>query len=664
MKSKLNNHAIINLAKSFCLLNYLKTIIPHSRFFWLFIIMTAFTTGESIAQVIGPGTAPVYPPAGGFAIDGNLEANVTSGGIGDWVPGAGTGGSVLLSNGTPVNSGSTYHSIDLWGVATDEKFAGGDKGTDDPNTWGWVTANATNKLDINNALVHITTDTTTGEVWAILSSDRYANTGDTYVDFEFYQDSLYTTSTGGWVSEASPTTGGRTIGDFLFTVHYKNANPEFYVYRWEYQSTKPVGYTYVLYTTLPAGSIYAATNTASIPVPYPAFGLTTYPLTTTFLECSVNLSQVLGTINACTDLRITTILIKAKASESPTADLDDFVAPIQVNNLSFGNAEAGLPQSKCNEGGSYTVFTMAGEAVPSPGYTVQSTTWSVVSYIPSGGTAPHIVNASSLTSDAWVYGTSATLKLTVVTIKGSNTCTVDDEVVLTVYPSVNFGTLTSGDQTFCNPGGDPSNITFATAPSGGSGTFTYQWYYQAGLPSCPSGTDPSGWILISGATSNSYDPPAVTASTTYAVMVDATGTPDCGVPTWATGCRKITVLPSLNFGTLTSGDELICNGGDPSNIAFSISPSGGAGTFTYQWYYQAGIISCPSGTDNSGWTSMGGATGSSYDPPSGLAASRTYAVMVDATGSPDCGVATWASGCRQVTVYNDVTCIVTADHSA
>jgi hypothetical protein len=128
--------------------------------------------------------------------------------------------------------------------------------------------------------------------------------------------------------------------------------------------------------------------------------------------------------------------------------------------------------------------------------------------------------------------------------------------------------LTSGDQTFCAGSNDPSNITFSTAPSGGAGTYSYQWYYQDGLPACPSGTSTAGWTLIGGATSNSYDPPSgLTNSRTYAVLVDPTGTPDCGVATWANNCRKITVLPAVNFGTLTNGDQIFCAGpNDPGNI--------------------------------------------------------------------------------------------------
>ena len=134
------------------------------------------------------------------------------------------------------------------------------------------------------------------------------------------------------------------------------------------------------------------------------------------------------------------------------------------------------------------------------------------------------------------------------------------------------------------------------------------------------------------------------------MQVDATGTPDCSGPTWANGCRKVTVNAAVNFGTVTSADQAICSGGDPNNITFSTAPTGGAGTFSYQWYYQDGLATCPSGTSTAGWTLIAGATTNSYDPPTGLAGSRTYAVQVDATGVPDCGVATWANGCRKVTV--------------
>ncbi|HNY03876.1 MAG TPA: hypothetical protein PKG48_14875, partial [Bacteroidales bacterium] len=99
---------------------------------------------------------------------------------------------------------------------------------------------------------------------------------------------------------------------------------------------------------------------------------------------------------------------------------------------------------------------------------------------------------------------------------------------------------------------------------------------------------------------------------------------------YSTCTQTITILPTVSYGTLASSDETICNGGDPSAIGFTTAPSGGTGTFAYQWYYKDGMNTCPTGTSSSGWTSISGATTNSYDPPAGLTTSRTYAVMVDA----------------------------------
>ncbi|MEO6251878.1 MAG: T9SS type A sorting domain-containing protein [Ferruginibacter sp.] len=146
------------------------------------------------------------------------------------------------------------------------------------------------------------------------------------------------------------------------------------------------------------------------------------------------------------------------------------------------------------------------------------------------------------------------------------------------------------------------------------------------------------------------------AAGNYNIAVRSQSTPSC--VSFYSGNPVILIAAAncctpVNSGTVATGDQTICNGGDPSNITFSVSPSGGAvgGSFNYQWYYKDGVEEqCPSGTNTSGWTLISGATGNSYDPPSGLTTSRTYAVTVDPTGTPDCGIATWANNCRRVTV--------------
>jgi hypothetical protein len=245
------------------------------------------------------------------------------------------------------------------------------------------------------------------------------------------------------------------------------------------------------------------------------------------------------------------------------------------------------------------------------------------------------VTASPLTSTT--YSVSSTV----------NNCTATTTRLVTVLPSINRGTLAAGNQTFTGTG-DPGLISFSTAPSGGAGTYTYQWYSRAGIQSVPTGSSTTNWTAISGATSNTYDPGIQTASISFAVQVNPTGTPDCGNAEWAAGIRQITVDPAATFipGTLATGNESFCStGGNPAIISFSINPSG-ATSFTYAWYYREGIQTAPSGSSTTNWTLISGATANSYDPAAGLTVSRSYACLVTPLG----GTAQWATGVRQITV--------------
>ena len=110
------------------------------------------------------GPRPVEPPAGGFAIDGNLLANTPTANLGDWLVNTnlapGTGRGVLDANGVPLDPTRTFHFIDPYNDASNDRiFTGGDKWLDDPGTWGWTTGKPSAKTDINNVLLHLTTDT-------------------------------------------------------------------------------------------------------------------------------------------------------------------------------------------------------------------------------------------------------------------------------------------------------------------------------------------------------------------------------------------------------------------------------------------------------------------------------------------------------------------------
>jgi len=159
------------------------------------IATTSFTDAPS------PGTAPVDPPTGGFGIDGNVQANAPTAGIGDWVPGpAGSGGNVLTAAGVPIVPGTTFHAIDLYDSGSDNNFAGGNKFDGNPQSeWTWVSNPVNDKEDLNNGLIHFTTDAG-GHTWVMVAADRLSNNGDAYIDFEFLQNTLSTTG--------GPTNGG------------------------------------------------------------------------------------------------------------------------------------------------------------------------------------------------------------------------------------------------------------------------------------------------------------------------------------------------------------------------------------------------------------------------------------------------------------------------
>jgi hypothetical protein len=130
---------------------------------------------------------------------------------------------------------------------------------------------------------------------------------------------------------------------------------------------------------------------------------------------------------------------------------------------------------------------------------------------------------------------------------------------VTVLAPINIGTITAGDQTFCNSG-NPANITLSSDPTG-SGAYQWRWYYrESANGDCPTGsTIPAGWLTnnsspnITGTTTTgagiSFNPisaGSVGNGRTFAVFITpiANGnSPACGTPQWATSCRKTIVNP-------------------------------------------------------------------------------------------------------------------------
>lgn len=257
---------------------------------------------------------------------------------------------------------------------------------------------------------------------------------------------------------------------------------------------------------------------------------------------------------------------------------------------------------------------------------------------PSGGTAltyqwqqspagmgawTNIAGATALSYSVPV-GLTASTDYRRVTTSG-NGCGTEYSNVITiiVYPNLTSGSVGSA-QTICY-NTIPAGLTELTAPSGGTGTYTYQWQ---------SSPDNSTWTGIGGATSSTYSPGALTATTYYRRQVTSGS---CGTVNSAS--LMITVYGNLTPGSIGSAQS-ICFNTIPAGLTQITPPTGGTGTYTYQWQ---------SSPDNSTWTSIAGATLSAYSP--GALTTTIYYRRQVTSGA--CGTANSAS--VLITVYANLT---------
>ncbi|MEM9363497.1 MAG: hypothetical protein AAGA43_12720 [Bacteroidota bacterium] len=117
----------------------------------------------------------------------------------------------------------------------------------------------------------------------------------------------------------------------------------------------------------------------------------------------------------------------------------------------------------------------------------------------------------------------------------------------------------SGNQTI-NQGQSASQLTGST-PTGGNGSYSYQWQRNVS----------GGWSVISGATSRNYNPGTVSQTTSYRRIVSSG---DAANSTSNTVTVTVNATPPITNNTISS------NGVDRM---IGSSPSGGNGTYSYQW---------------------------------------------------------------------------------
>ena len=249
------------------------------------------------------------------------------------------------------------------------------------------------------------------------------------------------------------------------------------------------------------------------------------------------------------------------------------------------------------------------------GYTYQwqsspdNATWTGIGGATAAGYAPAALTASTYYRRQVTSGSCGTVN------SGS--------ILITVYGNLTAGTIGTAQSICYNT--IPSALTQLSAPTGGTGAYTYQWQ---------SSPDNSSWTSIGGATGAGYAPPALSSGTYYRRQVTSGS---CGTVNSAS--ILITVYGNLTSGTIGS-NQSVCYNTAPAALTELTAPTGGPGGYTYQWQNSA---------DNATWNNIGGATAAGYTPPA-LTASTYYRRQV--TGGT-CGTVSSAS--ILVTVYGNLT---------
>ena len=187
--------------------------------------------------------------------------------------------------------------------------------------------------------------------------------------------------------------------------------------------------------------------------------------------------------------------------------------------------------------------------------------------------------------------TSNTNQITVFTVRAtSGNCYTEttSEVIVKPTPLV---VATPVSQTVCDQ--TTASITLSNTYNV-PGT-TYSWTRT-------NTTNITG-IAASGTTSNIsgtlVNNTSSTQTTTFTITATANG---CSKTTTAT----ITVYPPLVDPVIGNSQD-VCNSQSPSPLFETSSVSGGSGSYTYQWQQ--------SNNGTTGWTNIGGATNTTYNPP-------------------------------------------------
>lgn len=253
-------------------------------------------------------------------------------------------------------------------------------------------------------------------------------------------------------------------------------------------------------------------------------------------------------------------------------------------------------------GGTQTICSLASATVSGAASARGSILWT---HNGSGSLSNATTLTPTYTASAADAGTTVTLTMTVTStnVCGPQTATATYTVV--VRPDFVPATFVNQKQDLCYNSG-ASQIT-ATAATGGTGPYAYQWQVS---------TDSTTWTSINGATSLTYTPSGTfTSSRFYRILSTDLGLPACG--TTLAGAADVKLLVRAPLTPPVLANVTICQG-----ASTTLTPSlalGGRNNFTYQWQQSA------NGT--TGWTNVGTASASIAFTTPNLSGTTFYRVI-------------------------------------
>ena len=199
------------------------------------------------------------------------------------------------------------------------------------------------------------------------------------------------------------------------------------------------------------------------------------------------------------------------------------------------------------------------------------------------------------------YQPSSLTENTFYRIEYSGLCNslYSNTVEIEVYEDLTSGEII-GDTICYNT--TPGLLEFSNLPTGVDGNYTYQWQESDDLVT---------WNDIDGATSTTYQEEALTATKHYRNTISST----FGCDSVTTNVVSVTVYAEFTTGVINESAP-ICYNGIPDMISTTTLPTGGDGSYAYQWYLSS---------DQTNWSAINGATSKDYEP-SNLTSTTYYRV--------------------------------------